>query len=146
MKTSVVHARIEPQTKQKAEEVLRKLGLTPTEAIRIFYRQISLRGGLPFSVAIPNKLTASTLEEEPPGRRHSGIRVVRGNVQGLGEMKKVSQTRQFSRDVKRMRKRGKDLEKLQEIVKLLAEGTPLPPNLQRPSAHGTVAAITRLPH
>ena len=43
-------------------------------------------------------------------------------------MKKVSQTRQFSRDVKRMRKRGKDLEKLQEIVKLLAEGTPLPPN------------------
>ena len=44
----------------------------------------------------------------------------------MGEMKKVSQTRQFSRDVKRMRKRGKDLHKLQEIVKLLAEGTPLP--------------------
>jgi len=43
-------------------------------------------------------------------------------------MKKVSQTKQFSRDVKRMRKRGKDLEKLQEIVNLLAEGTSLPPN------------------
>ena len=43
-------------------------------------------------------------------------------------MKKVSQTRQFFRDVKRMRKRGKDLEKLREIVKLLAEGTPLPAN------------------
>ncbi len=43
-------------------------------------------------------------------------------------MKKVSQTRQFSRDVKRMRKRGKNLEKLQEIVKLLAEGTPLLPH------------------
>jgi mRNA interferase YafQ len=43
-------------------------------------------------------------------------------------MKKVSQTRQFSRDVKRMRKRGKDLAKLQEIVKLLAEVTPLPSN------------------
>ena len=43
-------------------------------------------------------------------------------------MKKVSQTTQFSRDVKRMRKRGKDLEKLQEIVKLLAEGTSLPAN------------------
>jgi len=67
MKTSVVHARIEPQTKQKAEGVLRKLGLTPTEAIRIFYRQISLRGGLPFSVAIPNKLTASTLEKSRRG-------------------------------------------------------------------------------
>jgi len=43
-------------------------------------------------------------------------------------MKKVSQTRQFSRDVNRMRKRGKDLEELQEIVKLLAEGTRLPAN------------------
>jgi len=43
-------------------------------------------------------------------------------------MKKVSQTRQFSRDINRMRKRGKDLKKLQEIVKLLAESTPLPPN------------------
>jgi mRNA interferase YafQ len=42
-------------------------------------------------------------------------------------MKKVSQTTQFSRDVKRMRRRGKNLEKLREIVKLLAEGTPLPP-------------------
>ncbi|MBA4417779.1 MAG: type II toxin-antitoxin system mRNA interferase toxin, RelE/StbE family [Syntrophus sp. (in: bacteria)] len=43
-------------------------------------------------------------------------------------MKKVSQTRQFSRDISRMWKRGKDLGKLQEIVKLLAEETPLPPN------------------
>jgi len=41
-------------------------------------------------------------------------------------MKKVSQTRQFSRDVKRMRKRGKDLDKLREVVRLLAEGIPLP--------------------
>ncbi|MEW6184679.1 MAG: type II toxin-antitoxin system YafQ family toxin [Thermodesulfobacteriota bacterium] len=42
-------------------------------------------------------------------------------------MMKVSQTKQFSRDVKRMRKRGKNLEKLQEIVKLLIENIPLPP-------------------
>jgi mRNA interferase YafQ len=43
-------------------------------------------------------------------------------------MKKVSQTRQFSRDVDRMRKRGKNLEKLQAIVRLLAVGAPLPAN------------------
>ena len=67
MKTAVVHARIEPQTKQKAEGVLRKLGLTPTEAIRIFYRQISLRGGLPFPVKVPNELTASTLVKSRRG-------------------------------------------------------------------------------
>ncbi len=41
-------------------------------------------------------------------------------------MKEVSQTRQFRRDVKRMRRRGKSLGKLQEIVRLLAEGAQLP--------------------
>ncbi len=68
MKTAVVHARIEPQTKQKAEGVLRKLGLTPTEAIRIFYRQISLRGGLPFPIRIPNELTTAVLEKSRRGQ------------------------------------------------------------------------------
>ena len=41
-------------------------------------------------------------------------------------MKRVSQTTQFSRDVKKMRKRGKDLAKLQGVVKQLALGKPLP--------------------
>ncbi len=41
-------------------------------------------------------------------------------------MTKVSQTKQFSRDIHRMRKRGKDLAMLQEIVRLLAAGTALP--------------------
>jgi len=40
-------------------------------------------------------------------------------------MKRLSQTTQFSRDVKRMRKRGKDLSKLQEVVRLLASGSTL---------------------
>ncbi len=66
-KSAVVHARIEPQTKKKAEGVLRKLGLSPTEAIRLFYRQICLRGGLPFPVLIPNGLTTKTLEKSHKG-------------------------------------------------------------------------------
>ena len=70
MKTAVVHARIEPQTKRKAEGVLRRLGVSPTEAIRIFYRQISLRGGLPFPVEIPNASTTATLEKS---RRGEGV-------------------------------------------------------------------------
>jgi mRNA interferase YafQ len=40
-------------------------------------------------------------------------------------MKRVSETRQFLRDVKRMRRQGKDLKKLRDVVKLLTEGVPL---------------------
>jgi len=42
-------------------------------------------------------------------------------------MKRVSQTTQFSRDIKRKRKRGNDLAKLREIVQQLAQGKPLHP-------------------
>ena len=67
-KTAIVHARVEPQTKKKAEGVLKKLGMSPTEAIRLFYRQICLREGLPFAVRIPNALTRETLEKSARGR------------------------------------------------------------------------------
>ena len=59
-KAAVIHARIEPGMKASAERVLHKLGLSPTEAIRIFYNQITLRQGLPFSVHIPNEMTERT--------------------------------------------------------------------------------------
>ncbi|NHZ71746.1 MAG: type II toxin-antitoxin system RelB/DinJ family antitoxin [Aquificales bacterium] len=61
MKTATIHARINPDTKTQAEAILRRLGMTPTEAIRIFYTQITLQNGLPFTVTIPNDLTAATL-------------------------------------------------------------------------------------
>ena len=41
-------------------------------------------------------------------------------------MKSLSQTEQFSRDVKRLRKQGKDISRLQRVVKLLAHGDQLP--------------------
>ncbi len=67
-KTAIIHARIEPQTKRKAEGVLKHLGLSPTEAIRLFYRQICLRNGLPFPVLMPNALTRETLEKSQRGK------------------------------------------------------------------------------
>jgi mRNA interferase YafQ len=42
-------------------------------------------------------------------------------------MKQVCQTKQFSRDVKRMQKRGKNLEKLKAIVVRLAKPEKLAP-------------------
>ncbi|MEA1990654.1 MAG: type II toxin-antitoxin system YafQ family toxin [Thermodesulfobacteriota bacterium] len=45
-------------------------------------------------------------------------------------MRRLSQTRQFSRDVRRMAKRGKDIAKLKEVVTRLAEELPLDPRHQ----------------
>ena len=67
MKTASVHSRIQPEIKEQAESILHRLGLSPTEAIRIFYTQITLRQGLPFEVAIPNATTRKALEDSEKG-------------------------------------------------------------------------------
>jgi mRNA interferase YafQ len=44
----------------------------------------------------------------------------------MGRMN-VAQTKQFKKDVKRMRKRGKDFDKIKAVIDLLVAEEPLPP-------------------
>jgi len=67
-KTASVRARMEPNVKKEAERVFQRLGLSPTQAITLFYRQVGLRKGLPFNVVIPNQTTLKTFEETDAGR------------------------------------------------------------------------------
>ena len=66
-KSAMVRARIEPELKKNAEDVFQQLGLTVTQAITMFYKQVELRKGLPFDVAIPTDLTAKTFESTDKG-------------------------------------------------------------------------------
>lgn len=52
MKDAVVRARVATDLKEGAEEVFEQLGLTTTEAIRMFLAQVRLRRGMPFSVTL----------------------------------------------------------------------------------------------
>jgi DNA-damage-inducible protein J len=67
-KTATVRARIEPKLKKEAEELLDELGLTASQAITLFYRQVMLRGGLPFDVVLPNERTRRTFEKTDAGK------------------------------------------------------------------------------
>jgi len=62
-KTATVHARLDPTTKIKSEAILKQIGMTPTEAVRLLYRQIALRGEFPVELRVPNALTANTLDK-----------------------------------------------------------------------------------
>ena len=46
----MIRARTTPELKKKAEEILLKLGLNPTEAIQLFYTQIVLHKAIPFNI------------------------------------------------------------------------------------------------
>ena len=67
-KSAVIHARIEVEVKEGAESVFSQLGLTPTQAVRLFYKQVTLHQGLPFPIKIPNKLTRKTLDNSRKGK------------------------------------------------------------------------------
>lgn len=62
-KTDRIEARIESELKQAAEAVFSKLGVSPSDAIRIFYKQVELHQGFPFEVRIPNAKTLAAIEE-----------------------------------------------------------------------------------
>ena len=67
-KTATIRARIEPGLKRQAENLFHKLGLSTTQAITLFYRQVGLRKGLPFNIVIPTETTRKTFEDTDAGR------------------------------------------------------------------------------
>lgn len=48
-----LYARIEPDAKEQAESILSVLGISASNAINMFYKQIILNRGLPFEVKRP---------------------------------------------------------------------------------------------
>lgn len=54
VKTANLYARIEPDVKEQAEKILSALGIPASNAINMFYKQIILQRGLPFSVKLPS--------------------------------------------------------------------------------------------
>ena len=66
--TAMVHARIDSSLKTEAEKILADLGLNASDVIRMLYRQIALRKGLPFEVHIPNAKTEEAIRDIEAGR------------------------------------------------------------------------------
>ena len=59
----MIHARVEPKLKKSAERIFLRMGMTTTEAIRLFLTQVELHKGLPFPIAIPNAETVAAMRE-----------------------------------------------------------------------------------
>lgn len=60
-KTANVTARVQPEIKQQAEEVLEKLGIPVSVLIDSLYRQIIMTNGIPYSFNIPAMPTRDSM-------------------------------------------------------------------------------------
>ena len=64
MRESAISARIDSETKKKVEEIFKKLGLSHSSAINLFYSQILLHNGLPFETKLKQTFYSSSNCEE----------------------------------------------------------------------------------
>lgn len=67
-KTAMTHARLTPEVKEKAERILKELGISISAAYELFYRQIIAHRGLPFEVSLPNEETLRAMKEARNGK------------------------------------------------------------------------------
>jgi DNA-damage-inducible protein J len=82
-KTQMVHARIDPRLKRSAERIFTKIGISTTEAIRLFLKQVELHKGLPFPVLIPNEETVAAMMESNDAtalKRYRSFRQLREQI------------------------------------------------------------------
>ena len=62
-KTAMIRARSYPGLKKEVERIFSQLGISATEAINIFYRQVKFYKGFPFDIRIPNQMTLKAMED-----------------------------------------------------------------------------------
>lgn len=83
VKTKMIHARIDPKLKKSAEAIFSKIGLSTTDAIRLFLTQVQLHRGLPFTVSTPNQETIKATRDANEGKNlkeYRSFRELRGRL------------------------------------------------------------------
>lgn len=72
-KDSYVRARVDSRLKRDTERVFDRLGLTTTEAIRLFLVQVRLQEALPFRVSLSRKAQENDDILLPAGMRQAAL-------------------------------------------------------------------------
>lgn len=85
-KTATLNLRVNPAVKEKAENVLAQLGIPMSIAIDMYLNQISLVGGIPFSVVLPKAASSVNADLMTTDELHAKLEkgyadIEKGNVQ-----------------------------------------------------------------
>lgn len=63
MGTRMLHVRVEDDVKERASIALEQMGLTMSEAVRVFLHRVAADQKLPFALEVPNERTRAAMEE-----------------------------------------------------------------------------------
>ena len=68
MTDTVIRSRINPAVKAEASEILEHMGMSMSDAIRVFLHQVVAQRSLPFPVVAPNAKTIAALKAADSGK------------------------------------------------------------------------------
>ena len=85
-KTATLNIRVNPDVKENAESVLAQLGIPMATAIDMYLKQISLVGGIPFSIVLPKAANSVNADMMSATRIHQKLEkgyadIEKGNVE-----------------------------------------------------------------
>ena len=72
MKTEIISTRIDHDMKTEFTHVCEEIGLSPSQAIKLFAKAVITYGGIPFELKTkqPNKITIQAIQELEEGKGH----------------------------------------------------------------------------
>ena len=76
VKDTYVRARVDKRLKRDSERILHRLGMSTTEAIRLFLAQVRLREGLPFLIQLHPPVEQNDDILLPSAMRHAAMDVI----------------------------------------------------------------------
>ena len=89
-KTANLYTRIDPELKEQAEYILNSLGLPPSSAITMFYKQVVLQQELPFDVKLgyrkPAEISSVSKNKLNAGLETGYQSILSGNVKPADEV------------------------------------------------------------
>ena len=76
--------RVKPEIKDKAQAILKEMGMSTSEAIDLFLTYIVLRKNFPSELQIPNETTLKTFQDSESGKNMKTFATVDELYQDLG--------------------------------------------------------------
>lgn len=70
-KTATIKVQLEPELKREVDTIFKSMGISPAEAIRLFYQKVKAFRGLPFSEGMPNAETLQVMKDTDAGKNLS---------------------------------------------------------------------------
>lgn len=131
MSTTNLNIRTDKAVKDQAEAIFNELGLSLTTAVNIFLRTAIRENGIPFELKldVPNEITAKAIKEgkellsNPKAPKYTSMEALKDALNKWCVA--FNLLINSKKDLKLAKKQGKDLDKLFEVINILANGEKL---------------------